>query len=74
MSRTALTDATQTEHDVAAQYDTPDKSNFATIYLFRPATADVSLWFDRSQTALETRDLFNKRVARDRRSNHLCRR
>lgn len=58
MSRTALTDATQTEHDVAAQYDTRDKSTFATIYLFRPAIADVSLWFDRSQTALETRDLF----------------
>ncbi len=58
MSRTALTDATQTEHDVAAQYDTPDKSTFATIYLFHPAIADVSLWFDRSQTALETRDLF----------------
>ncbi len=58
MSRTALTDATQTEHDVAAQYDTPDKSTFATIYLFHPAIADVSMWFDRSQTALETRDLF----------------
>lgn len=58
MSRTALTDATQTEHDVAAQYDTPDKSAFATIYLFHPAIADVSLWFDRSQTALEKRDLF----------------
>jgi hypothetical protein len=58
MSRSALTDATQTEHDVAAQYDTPDKSTFATIYLFHPAIADVSLWFDRSQTALETRDLF----------------
>lgn len=58
MSRTALTDATQTEHDVAAQYDAPDKSTFATIYLFHPAIADVSPWFDRSQTALETRDLF----------------
>jgi hypothetical protein len=58
MSRTALTDTTQTEHDVAAQYDTSDKNVFATIYLFHPAIADVSLWFDRSQTALETRDLF----------------
>jgi hypothetical protein len=58
MSCTALTDTTQTEHDVAAQYDTSDKNVFATIYLFHPAIADVSLWFDRSQTALETRDLF----------------
>jgi hypothetical protein len=58
LSRTALTDATQTEHDVAAQYETADKSVFATLYLFHPAIADVSLWFDRSQTALETRDAF----------------
>lgn len=64
MSRTALSDATQTEHDVAAQYDTPDKSVFATIYLFHPAIADVSLWFDRSQTALETRTSSRTRYPR----------
>jgi hypothetical protein len=58
MARTALTDATQNEHDVAAQFDTPDKNVFATVYLFHPAIADVGLWFDRSQTALETRDIF----------------
>lgn len=58
LSRIALTDATQTERDVAAQYDMPDKSMFATIYLFHPAIADVALWFDRSRTAIETRDLF----------------
>lgn len=58
LSRIALTDATQSERDVAAQYDMPDKSVFATIYLFHPAISDVALWFDRSQTALETRDTF----------------
>lgn len=58
LSRIALTDATQTERDVAAQYDMPDKSMFATIYLFHPAIPDVALWFDRSRTAIETRDLF----------------
>ncbi|WP_242008133.1 hypothetical protein [Sphingomonas ginsenosidivorax] len=58
LSRIALTDATQTERDVAAQYDMPDKSMFATIYLFHPAITDVALWFDRSRTAIETRDLF----------------
>ena len=58
LARTALTDATETEHDVAAQYDAADKSVFATIYLFHPAISDVALWFDRSQTALETRDIF----------------
>ena len=58
LARTALTDATETEHDVAAQYDAADKSVSATIYLFHPAIPDVGLWFDRSQTALETRDIF----------------
>lgn len=58
LTRIALSDATQTERDVAAQYDMPDKSMFATIYLFHPAIADVALWFDRSRTAIETRDLF----------------
>lgn len=58
LSRTALTDATQSEHDVTAQFDAPDKGVFATIYLFHPAIADVGLWFDRSRTALESRDMF----------------
>lgn len=58
MSRTALTDATQSEHDVTVQLDTPDKSVFATIYIFHPAIADVGMWFDRSRTTLESRDTF----------------
>ncbi|WP_243402902.1 MULTISPECIES: hypothetical protein [Bacteria] len=58
LARTALTDATQGEFDVAAQYWAPDKSVTATVYIFRPAIADVGLWFDRSQTALETRAEF----------------
>ena len=58
LTRTALTDATQGEFDVAAQYRAPDKSVTATVYIFRPAIADVGLWFDRSQTALETRAEF----------------
>ena len=58
LARTALTDATETEHDVTAQYDAADESVSATIYLFHPAISDVALWFDRSQTALETRDIF----------------
>lgn len=59
MPRTALTDATQSEHDVAAQFEAADKSVFATVYIFHPAIADVGMWFDRSQMALETRDLFH---------------
>lgn len=58
LTRTSLTDATTSEHDVAAQFDSADKNVFATIYLFRPAVPDVAMWFDRSRSALETRDLF----------------
>ena len=58
MSRTTLTDATETEHDVAAQFELPDKSVFATIYIFKSPVADAALWFDRSRTALEARDIY----------------
>lgn len=58
LARTALTDATTNEHDVAAQFASPDGSVTATLYLFHPAITDVPLWFDRSRTALESRDLF----------------
>lgn len=55
LPRTALSDATQTERDVSAQFETLDRSVFATVYIFRPVIADVALWFDRSRTALEAR-------------------
>ena len=58
LARTALADATQSERDVTAQFEAPDKSVVATIYIFRPAIADVALWFDRSRTALEGRSTF----------------
>ncbi len=58
MPRTTLTDATETEHDVAAQFELPDKSVFATVYIFQSPVADASLWFDRSRTALEGRDIY----------------
>ncbi|MBM6578475.1 hypothetical protein KCP91_18990 [Microvirga sp. SRT01] len=58
LMRTALQDATQSERDVTAQFGAPDKSVVATIYVFRPAIADVGMWFDRSRTALEGRSTF----------------
>lgn len=58
LPRTKLTDATQSEHDVVAQYEAPDDSVTATIYIYHPAIADVSLWFDRSRMAIETRRIF----------------
>jgi hypothetical protein len=58
LTRTALSDATQSERDVTAQFEAPDRSVVATVYIFRPAIADVGLWFDRSRTALEERPTF----------------
>lgn len=62
LARTALADATQSERDVTAQFEAPDKSVVATIYIFRPAIANVGLWFDRSRTALEDRSTFKNAV------------
>ena len=58
LARTTLEDATQSEHDVTAQFQTPDKYVLATIYVFRPATGNVGMWFDRSRIALEDRSTF----------------
>lgn len=58
LPRTGLTDATQNEHDVAAQFAAPDSSVSATIYIFHPAIADAGIWFDRSRATLENRDVF----------------
>lgn len=51
--RTALTDATDTEHDVAAQFGEDAEGTFATLYLFKPAAGGAAVWFDRAQTALD---------------------
>ncbi|WP_242137552.1 hypothetical protein [Sphingomonas sp. TREG-RG-20F-R18-01] len=63
MRRTGLSDSTQGEQDVAAQFAAPDGSVQATLYLFHPDVADVSLWFDRSQLALRRRDIFRNATA-----------
>ncbi|WP_258044268.1 hypothetical protein [Sphingomonas citricola] len=52
-SRTALSDATDGEFDVTAQYEAADKSVITTLFLFHPAAGDVALWFDRARAALE---------------------
>lgn len=51
--RTALTDATATEHDVAAQFGEDADGTFATVYLFKPAGGDAAVWFDRAQATLD---------------------
>jgi hypothetical protein len=58
LQRTALSDTTQSEHDVAAQFTAPDESVIASVFLFKPAIADVALWFDRGATTLQANEVF----------------
>ncbi|WP_028965747.1 hypothetical protein [Sphingomonas phyllosphaerae] len=58
LPRTDLTDATQSEHDVTAQFAAADGSVSATIYIFHPAIPDAGIWFDRARATLESRDMF----------------
>ncbi|MEG3091815.1 hypothetical protein [Sphingomonas sp. PB1R3] len=60
LTRTAITDATTNEHDVAIKLESADKSVFATLFLFHPSVPSVPLWFDRSRTAIEERKNFDK--------------
>ncbi|WP_294238049.1 hypothetical protein [uncultured Sphingomonas sp.] len=60
LSRIAITDATTSEHDIAVTLENPDKSVFATLFLFHPSVPSVPLWFDRSRTAIEERRIFEK--------------
>lgn len=58
LQRTALSDTTQSEHDVAAQFTAPDESVIASVFLFKPAIDDVALWFDRGATTLQANEVF----------------
>lgn len=58
LPRTGLSDTTQSEHDVMARFEAPDQSVVASVFLFKPAIADVALWFDRGATALQANEIF----------------
>ena len=62
LQRTGLSDTTQSEHVVAAQFEAPDQSVIATVFLFKPAIADVALWFDRGSTTLQEGNVFRGAV------------
>lgn len=55
LARTKLIDTTDSEHDVAADFDNQDHSVEATVYIFHPAIDDVAMWFERAQTQIENR-------------------
>lgn len=58
LARGGISDATTDEFDVTVQYELPDKSAFATIYLYKPGIDSVGMWFDRSQAAIQRHDQF----------------
>lgn len=58
-SRVGLHDSGEDELDVVAQYqDAQNPDEILTIFLFRPAIANVPIWFERSQVQIETRDIY----------------
>lgn len=58
LPRTKLVDSTTVEADVVAEFADPGHTLVATVYLFHPGLDDVAVWFDRSQTELEARDIY----------------
>lgn len=52
--RDALTDSTDTELDVAAQFE--GAGTRITVFLFHPALRNVPIWFDRSESLILMRD------------------
>lgn len=58
LARGGISDATNGEFDVTVQYELPDRSAFATIYIYRPGVDNVGMWFDRSQAAIQAHEQF----------------
>ncbi|AJP74100.1 hypothetical protein TS85_23370 [Sphingomonas hengshuiensis] len=57
LPRTRLTDSSNAELDVAAQYGDPDDISL-TLYIFRPALQSAPMWFDRAETQIQQRGTF----------------
>ena len=58
LPRVALTDSTDAEWDVAAQFNDPAVATSATVYIFHAAVPSVAIWFDRAAFALLHRQSF----------------
>ena len=60
LTRTTITDSTADESDIFLQFVDPAKTALS-VYLFRPALADLPVWFDRVETQiLERRDVYGE--------------
>lgn len=54
LKRWRLDDSGKDELDVAAGYQAPDDSHFATVYIYRPQITDAGLWFDRAKSVIRS--------------------
>jgi hypothetical protein len=60
LPRTSIDEFDDKQLDIAAQFRSPDESEITTVFVFRKATGDVPLWFDRIQRSIEAREMFAK--------------
>lgn len=51
-----VTSTAPMELDVQAQYEAPDHSTFATVFIFRPGAGDLAVWFDRATATIAASD------------------
>lgn len=58
--RGTMKDASKSELDISAQYESPDGQLYITVFIYRPALSSLPVWFDRSETAILMRDLYGK--------------
>lgn len=59
LPRGAIADSGAGELDVSVQFGSPETTQL-TLYVFRPALADVPVWFDRVETQILGRDVYGK--------------
>jgi len=48
------------ELNISVQYASDDESEFLSVYIFRMASGDPAVWFDRARVAIEARGMFGK--------------
>lgn len=56
LKRGKITSTAPMELDVQVQYETDDGATFATVFIYRPAAGDLSMWFDRATASITASD------------------
>lgn len=58
--RTGITQFEERQTNVAASYADPKTETILTLYLYRPALPDASIWFDRALVAIGAQDVLGR--------------